>query len=117
MSRVKGGVRTHRNHKKILKLAKGYRMTRSSLFKKAQEAVVRAGEHAFEGRKQRRRDLRKLWITRISAALTDKGIQYSRFIDGLNKSKILLNRKMLSEIAIRDSKAFDTIVEKVKANL
>jgi len=114
MPRVKGGPRAHRRHKKILKLAKGYRGTRSKLFKRANEAVIRAGEHAFHGRKKRRRDLRQLWITRISGALHDKGINYSQFVNGLKTTNIQLNRKMLSQMAIEDPKAFDAVVEKVK---
>ena len=114
MPRVKGGARGHQKHKKILKLAKGFRGSRNRLFKRANEAVVRAGEHAFEGRKQRKRDMRKLWIARISAALSDHDITYSRFINGLATSKIQLNRKMLSEIAIADNKAFSQLVESAK---
>jgi large subunit ribosomal protein L20 len=114
MPRVKGGFRTRRTHKKILKLAKGYRGSRNRLFKRANEAVVRAGEHAFEGRKQRKRNFRTLWISRLSSALSSMGINYSRFIFGLNKAKITMDRKSLSEMAINDPKAFETIVEKVK---
>jgi len=114
MPRVKGGFRTRRTHKKILKLAKGYRGTRNRLFKRANEAVVRAGEHAFEGRKQRKRNFRTLWISRLSSALSNMGINYSRFINGLNKAKITMDRKTLSEMAINDPKAFEIIVEKVK---
>lgn len=117
MSRVKGGFRTNRKHKKILKLAKGYRGTRSKLVKRAHEAVLRAGEHSFEGRRKRPGDMRQLWISRINSALRKHEIMYSRFIAGLKKSKIELNRKMLSEIAINDPKAFDEIVEKVKTNI
>jgi large subunit ribosomal protein L20 len=114
MPRVKGGFRTRRTHKKILRLAKGYRGTRNRLFKRANEAVVRAGEHAFEGRKQRKRDFRKLWISRINAALSSQGLMYSRFIHGLKRASITLDRKTLSEMAINDPKAFESIVIKVK---
>ncbi len=117
MPRVKGGFKTNRKHKKILKLAKGYRGTRSKLIKRANEAVLRAGEHAFEGRRKRKGDMRQLWISRINAALRKHDIMYSRFVNGLKKSKIELNRKMLSEIAINDPKSFDEIVAKVKQNL
>ena len=117
MPRVKGGFKTNRRHKKILKLAKGYRGTRSKLIKRANEAVLRAGEHAFEGRRKRKGDMRQLWISRINAALRKHDIMYSRFVNGLKKSKIELNRKMLSEIAINDPKSFDEIVAKVKQNL
>lgn len=114
MARAKGGFRTRRIHKKILKLAKGYRGSRNRLFKRANEAVVRAGEHAFEGRKQRKRDFRRLWIARINAALSSQGIMYSRFINGLSKAKINLDRKALAEMAVNDPKGFESIVEQVK---
>ena len=114
MTRVKGGPQARRKHKKILKQAKGYYNSRSKLFRRANEAVLRAGEHAFMGRKQRKRDMRRLWITRISAALTNHNINYSRFINGLQKANISLNRKVLSQMAIEDPKAFDEVVETVK---
>ncbi len=114
MPRVKGGPRAHAAHKKVLKLASGYRGSRNRLFRRAQEAVIRAGEHAFEGRKQRKRDMRRLWISRISAALRQYDVMYSRFIASLKKDHIELDRKMLSEIAINDSKAFEQIVIKSK---
>lgn len=114
MPRVKGGPRAHARHKKILKLAKGYRMSRNRLFRRANEAVIRAGEHAFAGRRIRRRDFRSLWITRISGALTPFDMNYSTFINGLKTANIELNRKMLSELAIHDPKAFEEVVSKVK---
>ncbi|MFA6981623.1 MAG: 50S ribosomal protein L20 [Patescibacteria group bacterium] len=114
MPRVKGGPRAHSSHKKVLKLAKGYRGARHTLFRKSNEAVIRAGEHAFAGRKKRRRDIRRTWIVRINAGLFEKEINYSRFMAGLKKANIDLNRKILSEMAINDPKAFDMIVEKVK---
>ena len=117
MSRVKTGVTARARHKKILKLAKGYRGTRSKLLKRAHEAVLRAGEHSFEGRRKRPGDMRQLWISRINSALRKHEIMYSRFIAGLKKSNIELNRKMLSEIAINDPKSFDEIVDKVKKSL
>jgi large subunit ribosomal protein L20 len=117
MPRVKGGPRAAKRHKKVLKLAKGYRGTRSKNYKRASEAVLRAGEHAFRGRRKRPGEMRKLWITRVNAALTKHNIMYSRFISALKKSNIDLNRKMLSEIAINDPKSFDEIVDKVKKNL
>ncbi len=113
MTRVKGGPRANRRHNKVLKAAKGYQESRSKLFRRANEAVIRAGEHAFKGRKERKRQMRRLWIARISGALSSKDVNYSRFINGLKKAKIDLNRKMLSEMAIDDSKGFDSIVEKV----
>ncbi|KKS15933.1 MAG: 50S ribosomal protein L20 [candidate division WWE3 bacterium GW2011_GWA1_41_8] len=117
MSRVKGGPRGHRRHVKILKLAKGYRGTRSKLFKRAHEAVIRAGEHAFAGRRQRRRDMRRLWISRINGALTPHEIRYSLFIDGLKKANIELDRKTLSEMAVNDNPAFIKVVKTVKEAL
>ena len=117
MPRATGGPRAHLRHKKVIKQAKGYRGTRSKLYRRAKEATVRAGEHAFAGRKLRKRDMRRLWIKRINAALTPYEIQYSRFIAGLKKAKIDLNRKMLSEIALNDPEGFKEIVEKVKKSL
>ncbi len=116
MSRVKGGPRAHRKHKKVLKLAKGYRGTRSKLYKRANEAVIRSGEHAFAGRKKKRRDLRRLWITRISGALTKYDISYSQFIKALSLAKIELDRKILSELAISNPEAFEQVVTKAKEN-
>lgn len=116
MTRVKGGPRAHQRHKNILKSAKGYRGTRSKLIKRAREAVLRSGEHAFAGRKKKKRDMRRLWITRISGALSDKNINYSRFIKGLKDAKIDLNRKTLSEMAIHDPQSFEMIVDTVKKN-
>jgi large subunit ribosomal protein L20 len=115
MPRVKGGPSSRKRHKKILKMAKGYRMSRSKLFKRANEAVLRAGEHSFAGRRQRKRDFRKLWISRLNGALSEYDIKYSRFINALKKSKIELNRKMLSELAINDPNTFKEIVESVKS--
>jgi large subunit ribosomal protein L20 len=117
MTRVKGGPQGTRKHKKILKLAKGYRGSRSKLYKRAHEAVLRADEHAFAGRKLRKRDIRRLWITRISGALTSHNMNYSTFISGLKKAKIDLDRKTLSEMAATDPKAFEKVVEKVKPTL
>lgn len=114
MPRVKGGFKQRRAHKKVLAMAKGYRMSRHTLFRSAHQAVEKAGEHAFKGRRQRRRDMRKLWIARLSGALDSFGIKYSRFIAALSKAKMELNRKMLSEMAINDPKGFAKIVEDVK---
>ena len=113
MPRVKGGVPAHRKHRKIIKKAKGYKGTRSKLFGRANEAVIRAGESAFHGRKLRKRNFRKLWISRISGALTGYDINYSRFIEGLKNKNIDINRKMLSEIAISDPEGFKSVVETV----
>lgn len=115
MSRVKGGPRAHQRHKKIIAKASGYRMTRNRLFKRAAEAVKRAGEHSFAGRRQRRRDFRRLWIARINGALTGKDINYSRFIAGLKKANIELDRKTLAEMAVNDKEAFNKVVEMVKS--
>ncbi|OGC51883.1 50S ribosomal protein L20 [candidate division WWE3 bacterium RIFCSPLOWO2_01_FULL_39_13] len=108
-----GTVRTHR-HKKILRATKGYSGTRSKLFKRAHEAFIRAGEHQFRGRKLRKRDMKKLWIMRLNAALRQIGTKYSLFIHALSKSEIKLDRKILSEIAIQYPEVFKKIVEKVK---
>lgn len=116
MPRVKTGVVRRRRHKKILKLAKGFRGTNNRLYKRAKEAVLHAGQYAFIGRKLRKRDFRRLWIARISAAVKsiDASYNYSRFISDLKKADITLNRKMLSELAIADAAAFKAIVEKVR---
>ena len=111
MTRVKTGVVRRKRHKKILKATKGYKLTRSKLFKRAHEAYIRAGEHAFAGRKIRKREMRKLWIQRVNAALTPLDISYSKFVNLLTKKNIQLNRKMLSEIAIKDPKTFGHIVK------
>jgi len=114
MTRVKGGARAHQKHHKIIKAAKGYRMTRSTLFRRANEAVMRAGEHAFHGRKERKRDFRRLWIQRITAALTGFDINYSKFINLLKTKDIKLDRKMLSQLAIMDPEGFKSVVEESK---
>lgn len=113
MPRARSVPSARKKHKKVLKRAKGYWGSRSKLFRRAQEAVLRAGEHSFAGRKLRKRDMRRLWITRISGALTNYDINYSRFINGLKNEKIELNRKMLSEIAIHDPKGFEAVVKMV----
>jgi len=112
--RIKGGPRGHRKKVKVLSRAKGYRGARSKLFKKANEAVVRAGEHAFAGRKIRRRDFRRLWVARINGALSSEKIMYSRFMAGVKKAGIALDRKSLSELAYSDLDAFKKIVDLVK---
>jgi len=114
MPRSTTGIRSRRKHKKILMLAKGYRGTRSKLFKRANEAVLRAGESAFAGRKLRRRNLRRLWITRINAGLNPFDIKYSRFINALKSADIELDRKILSEMAINNANAFEQVVQKAK---
>lgn len=117
MARVKGAMMTRKRRKKILKLAKGYYGAKSKLFKTAKEAVMKSGQYAYIGRKQKKRDFRSLWITRISAACKLNDINYSTFINGLKKANIDLNRKMLSEVAISDPEAFKGLVEKAKAAL
>ena len=116
MARVKTGVTRKRRHKKVLKLTKGFRGTNNRLYKRAKEALLHAGHYAYVGRKLRKRDMRKLWILRINAALSEmgEGLKYSRFINNLKKANISLNRKMLSEVAINDFKTFKQVVEKSK---
>ncbi len=115
MARVKGAMATRKRHKRVLKLAKGYRGSKSKLFRVANQAVMKSLSYAYIGRKQRKRDFRKIWITRISAACKLNGINYSQFMNGLKKAEINMNRKMLSEIAIADPAAFSQLVEKAKA--
>ncbi|MCL2195898.1 MAG: 50S ribosomal protein L20 [Oscillospiraceae bacterium] len=117
MARVKGAVVTRKRRKKVLRMAKGYYGAKSRLFKTAKQAVMKSGQYAYIGRKQRKRDFRRLWITRISAAAKANGMNYSTFINGLKKANIDLNRKMLSEIAIADPAAFTTLVDAAKAAL
>ena len=114
MARIKGAVVTRHRRKKVLKLAKGYWGAKSKHFKMAKQAVMKSGNYAYIGRRQKKRDFRKLWITRISAACRMNGITYSKFINGLKKTGILLNRKMLSEIAISDPEGFKKLVEQVR---
>ncbi len=115
MARIKGAMHTRKRHKKILKLAKGFRGSRSRLFKTANEAVMKSLMHAYIGRKQKKREFRQLWIARINAATRANGMNYSTFMNGLKKAGIEINRKMLSEIAISDATAFSTLVEKAKS--
>ena len=117
MARVKGAMMTRKRRKKTLKLAKGYFGAKSKLFKMAKQQVMKSGNYAFIGRKQKKRNFRSLWITRISAACRMNGINYSTFMNGLKKAGVELNRKMLSEIAINDAAAFTALVEKAKAAL
>ena len=117
MARIKGAIMTRKRRNKVLKLAKGYYGSKSKLFKTAKQAVMKSGNYAYIGRKQKKRDFRRLWITRISAACKMNGMNYSTFMDGLKKAGIELNRKMLSEIAIADPEGFAALVEKAKAAL
>ena len=114
MARVKNGAVTKARHKKVLKQAKGYFGSKHRLYKSAKEQLMHSGQYAFRDRKQKKREFRKLWITRINAACRENSISYSRFIEGLNKAGVLVNRKMLSEIAINDPKAFTELVEVAK---
>jgi len=117
MPRVKRGVTTHARHKKVLKKAKGYQGARSRTYKVAKQAVTKAGQYAFRDRKQRKRQFRALWIARINAAARENGLSYSRFINGLLKANIELDRKVLADIAVKDKAAFGALVEKAKAAL
>ena len=114
MARVKNGAVTKARHKKVLKQAKGYFGSKHRLYKSAKEQLMHSGQYAFRDRKQKKREFRKLWITRINAACRENGISYSRFIEGLNKAGVEVNRKMLSDIAINDPKAFTELVSIAK---
>ena len=111
MARVKGALATRKRRKKTLKLAKGYFGAKSKLFKTAQEAVMKSGNYAYIGRRQKKRDFRRLWITRISAAAKMNGMNYSTFMNGLSKAKVQINRKMLADIAVNDPAGFTTLVK------
>ena len=117
MARIKGAIMTRKRRKKVLKLAKGYFGAKSKLFKTAKEAVMKSGNYAYIGRRLKKRDFRKLWITRISAAAKMNGMNYSTFMNGLKKAGVELNRKMLSEIAIHDEAGFTALCDKAKAAL
>lgn len=117
MARIKGALATRKRRNKTLKLAKGYWGGKSRLFKTAKEAVMKSGQYAYVGRKLKKRDFRRLWITRISAACKANGMNYSTFMNGLKKANITLNRKVLSEIAINDAQGFTALTEKAKAAL
>ena len=114
MARVKNGAVTKARHKKVLKAAKGYFGSKHRLYKSAKEQLMHSGQYAFRDRKQKKRDFRKLWITRINAACRQNDISYSRFIEGLTKAGVEVNRKMLSEIAINDPKMFSEFVKVAK---
>ncbi|HAR6543385.1 TPA: 50S ribosomal protein L20 [Staphylococcus pseudintermedius] len=117
MPRVKGGTVTRTRRKKTIKLAKGYFGAKSTLYKVAKQQVMKSGQYAFRDRRQRKRDFRKLWITRINAAARQHDMSYSRLMNGLKQAGIDVNRKMLSEIAISDEKAFAELVNQAKAAL
>jgi len=117
MPRVKRGVVAHRRHKKILKQAKGYYGARSRVFRVAKQAVTKAGQYAYRDRRQRKRQFRALWITRINAQSRANGLSYSRLINGLKKADVGLDRRVLADLAVHDKQAFAAIVEQAKAAL
>ena len=117
MARIKGAMMTRKRRNKTLKLAKGYWGSKSKHFKMAKEQVMKSGNYAFVGRKQKKRDFRSLWITRLSAAVAPFGLNYSRFMNGVKKAGIEMNRKSLSEMAIQDPAAFAAVVELAKKAL
>lgn len=116
MARIKRGVTARRRHKKILKLAKGYRGDRSKIFRVANQSVMKALSYSYAHRKMRKRDFRQLWITRINAAARLNGMSYNRFINGLKKADIEINRKMLAELAVNDAQSFSELVNVAKSN-
>jgi large subunit ribosomal protein L20 len=117
MPRVKRGVTAHARHKKILALAKGYRGRRGNVFRIAKQAVMKAGQYAYRDRRTRKRVFRQLWIARINAASRELGVTYSKFMAGLKKAQIGIDRKVLADLAVNDPAAFGAIVDKVKAQL
>ena len=117
MPRVKRGVQAHAKHKKVLKAAKGYYGARSKVFRVAKQAVIKAGQYAYRDRRQKKRQFRALWIQRINAAARMNDISYSRLINGLNKAGVVVDRKMLADIAVNDMPAFTQLAEKAKAAL
>ena len=116
MPRVKRGVTARARHKKVLKQAKGYYGARSRIYRVAKQAVIKAGQYAYRDRKQRKRQFRALWIVRINAAARLNGMSYSRFINGLTKANVKIDRKVLADLAVRDIEAFGKIAEIAKAN-
>ena len=117
MPRVRPGPATRHRHKRVLKAAKGYRASRSTLFRPAKQSVIKAGQYAFRDRRAKKRDFRALWVIRVSAVCDARGISYSKFISGLRKASVFVNRKMLSEVAIADPAAFDKLVELAKRHV
>lgn len=117
MPRVKRGTMTHKRHHKILKLASGYWGGKHRLFKTANEQVMKSGNYAYRDRRNRKRDFRRLWITRISAACRANGVPYAKFMEGLNKAGVNLDRKVLAEMAMADAQAFTSLVEQAKQQL
>jgi len=117
MPRVKGGTVTRRRRKRVLKLAKGYYGSKRTLFKTAKQQVIKSGQYAYRDRRQRKRDFRKLWITRINAAARSNDISYSKLMNGLKLAGIDINRKMLADLAVNDEKAFTQLTDQAKAAL
>jgi large subunit ribosomal protein L20 len=117
MPRVKRGVTSRASHKKVIARAKGFRGRRNNVFRVANEAVMRAGQYAYRDRRNKKRDFRSLWITRINAAVREHGLSYSVFMNGLKKAAIVVDRKVLADIAVLDKPAFTKFVEKAKASL
>lgn len=117
MARIKGGLNAKKRHKRILKLAKGYRGARSKQYRIAKQSVMRALTSSYAGRKQRKRDFRKLWITRINAAARLNGLSYSRFMYGLKQAGVDMNRKMLADLAVNDAEGFKTLAELAKSKI
>ena len=117
MARIKGGMNAKKKHKRVLKLAKGYRGARSKQYRVAKQSVMRALEESYTGRKQKKRQFRQLWIARINAAARINGLSYSKFMYGLKRAEVNVNRKMLSEMAISDPEGFASLVEVAKSKL
>ena len=117
MARVKRGVTAHARHKKVLGEAKGYFNARRKVFRVAKQAVIKAGQYSYRDRRQRKRQFRSLWIVRINAAARHFGMSYSRFMDGLNKAEVEIDRKVLADLAVHDLTAFGVLAEKAKASL
>ena len=117
MARIKGGMNAKKRHKRVLKLAKGYRGARSKQYRIAKQAVMRALASAYVGRKERQREFRKLWITRINAAARINGLSYSKFMYGLKQAGIDMNRKMLADLAVNDAEGFKTLAELAKSKI
>jgi len=117
MARVKRGVQARARHKKVLNEAKGYYGARRKVYRVAKQAVIKAGQYAYRDRRQRKRQFRSLWIVRINAAAREFGLSYSRFMDGLNKAEVEIDRKVLADLAVSDPAAFGALAEKAKASL
>ncbi len=117
MARVKRSVQARSRHKKVLKQARGYYGARRKVFRVAKQAVIKAGQYSYRDRRQRKRQFRRLWIVRINAAAREFGLSYSRFMDGLNKAEIEIDRKVLADLAVHDRAAFGQLAEKAKASL